>query len=55
VDVSNCSRRIGHFSGGFARDRSSNAPLAFLILALSYPIYRVMKWAAAAADKMLKI
>jgi APA family basic amino acid/polyamine antiporter len=37
-----------------ATDRS-NAPLAFLILALSYPIYRVMKWAAAAADKVLKI
>lgn len=37
-----------------ATDRQ-NAPLAFLLLALSYPIYRVMKWAAAAAEKVLKI
>jgi APA family basic amino acid/polyamine antiporter len=34
-----------------ATDRS-NAPLAFLILVLSYPIYRVMKWAAVATDKL---
>jgi APA family basic amino acid/polyamine antiporter len=33
-----------------ATDRS-NAPLAFLILLVSYPIYRLMKWAAVAADK----
>jgi len=33
-----------------ATDRS-NAPLAFLILVLSYPIYRLMKWASAAVDK----
>ncbi|HLZ12360.1 MAG TPA: APC family permease [Candidatus Acidoferrum sp.] len=33
-----------------ATDRE-NAPLAFIILAVSYPIYRVMKWAAVVTDK----
>jgi basic amino acid/polyamine antiporter, APA family len=37
-----------------ATDRQ-NAPLAFLILVLSYPIYRVMKWVSVAAEKVLKI
>ncbi|HJZ64555.1 MAG TPA: APC family permease [Candidatus Acidoferrum sp.] len=32
-----------------ATDRS-NAPLAFLILVLSYPIYRLMKWASAVVE-----
>ncbi len=28
-----------------------NAPLAFLILVLSYPLYRLMKWVSVATDK----